>query len=48
MAASANAMVHDAIEAFINQDLDSAMEIINGMTRWIHCSISEGRRDSSA
>ena len=28
MAASANAMVHDAIEAFINQDLDSAMEII--------------------
>ena len=28
MAASANAMVHDATEAFINQDLDSAMEII--------------------
>ena len=25
---AANAMVHDAIEAFINQDLDSAMEII--------------------
>lgn len=28
MAASANAMVHDAIEAFINQDLDAAMEIV--------------------
>lgn len=28
MAASANGMVHDAIEAFIDQDLDAAMEII--------------------